>query len=52
MADMIDRQFLNDLNIPVAFGFPSGHSDINYPLLMGSTAKLTVTDNSYTIEFK
>ncbi len=52
MADMIDRQFLKDLVIPVAFSFPAGHSNINYPLLMGSRIKLTVEEDSYTIEWK
>lgn len=52
VADMIDRQFLQDLAIPVAFGFPAGHDDINYPLLMGSKVMLKVDEDSYTIEWK
>ena len=49
IADMISRQFLPELDIPVAFGFPAGHGDINYPLLMGETAKLKVGADSFTL---
>ncbi len=52
VADMISRQFLDDLDIPVAFGFPAGHGDTNYPLLMGTDAHLSVNRDSYTISFK
>ena len=32
-----------------AFGFPAGHADVNYPLLMGETAELKVDPESYTL---
>ena len=48
---MISRQFLNGVDVPVAFGFPAGHGDTNYPLLMGATAKLTVGGESYTLSW-
>ena len=48
VADMITREFLTDTEIPVAFGFPSGHGDVNYPLLMGEEIHLNVSDDSYT----
>ena len=51
MADMISRQFLADRNIPAAFGFPAGHADVNYPLLMGTKAKIDVGEDSYTLEW-
>ena len=51
VAEMITRQFLADRNIPVAFGFPAGHGDVNYPLLMGEPVHLNVTDDSYTIDW-
>ena len=51
VADMISRQFLNGVDVPVAFGFPAGHGDTNYPLLMGATAKLTVGGESYTLSW-
>lgn len=49
IADMISRQFLPDINAPVAFGFPAGHGDINYPLLMGEKARLKVDSDSFTL---
>ena len=49
MTDMIVRQYLADINAPVAFNFPAGHGDVNYPLLMGVKAQLNVTGDSYTL---
>ncbi len=49
VAEMISRQFLPELNVPVAFGFPVGHGDTNYPLLMGETAELNVGPDKYTL---
>ncbi len=51
ISEMIFRQFLSDLDIPVAFGFPAGHGDINYPLLMGENAELKVGDESFTLTY-
>lgn len=52
VADMISRTFPEISGIPVAFGFPAGHGDVNYPLLMGETVHLTVSGDSFTIEWK
>ena len=52
VADMIRREFLSDTDIPVAFGFPAGHGDVNYPLLMGETVQVSVAGSSYTLEWK
>ena len=30
----------------------AGHGDVNYPLLMGSPMKLTVSNGSYTLEWR
>lgn len=49
IADMISRQLLTDIDVPVAFGFPAGHGDINYPLLMGEKARLKVDPDSFTL---
>ena len=49
MNDMISRQYLADLDVPVAFGFPAGHGDTNYPLLMGAKAHLEVSADSFTL---
>ena len=51
VEDMICRQFLDDVEVPVAFGFPSGHGDVNYPLLMGAIANLEVSEESYTLSW-
>ena len=51
VADMICRQFLDGLDIPVAFGFPAGHGDVNYPLLMGAKAHLKVTGKNFTLSY-
>ena len=51
VADMIQREFLADTDIPVAFGFLAGHGDVNYPLLMGETVHISVSEGSYTIEW-
>lgn len=52
VAEMISRQFLSDLDVPVAFGFPAGHGEVNYPLLMGATAILDVSADSYTLSWQ
>ena len=49
VAEMISRQFLADIDVPVAFGFPAGHGDINYPLLMGEKAQLKVDPDSFSL---
>ena len=51
-ADMITREFTGSLEIPAAFNFPAGHGEVNWPLLMGVKARLTVTEDSYSIEWK
>ncbi len=51
VADMISREFLEGRKIPVAFGFPAGHANVNYPLLMGVKLKLDVREDSYTMEW-
>ena len=52
VADMIHREFLADLDIPVAFGFLAGHGEVNYPLLMGEQVRLNVTGGSYTLAWE
>lgn len=49
VTDMIDRQFASDLDIPIAFGFPAGHADINYPMLMGTCVNLTIANGAITL---
>ena len=49
--DMLYRQFLKDLDVPIAYGFPAGHGEKNYPLLMGEKVRLTVTQDDFTLEW-
>ena len=49
--DMMDRQFLRGLDIPIAYGFPAGHGEKNYPLLMGARVRLNVEQDGYTLEW-
>lgn len=51
VADMISREFFDDWDKPVAFGFPAGHGDVNYPLLMGAKIKLNVGEDNFTMEW-
>ena len=51
VEDMISRQFLDGLNIPVAFGFPAGHGNVHYPLLLGTEVRLEVNGDSYTLSW-
>ena len=51
VADMITRQYLGDLKCPVAFGFPAGHGNVNYPLLMGEDATLEVSGKTYKLSW-
>ena len=51
MADMISRELLGDASIPVAYGFPAGHGDQNYPLLMGVPAQLRVCEGTFTLDW-
>jgi muramoyltetrapeptide carboxypeptidase len=50
-AEMVSREFMADRDIPVAFGFPAGHGDANYPLLMGTKVKLAISEKSYSLEW-
>lgn len=52
VADMIQREFLADTDIPVAFGFLAGHGETNYPLLMGETVHVSISGGSFAIEWR
>ncbi len=51
ISDMIKREFTDELNIPVAFNFPAGHGNTNYPLLMGEMLNLDVESDNYTLRW-
>lgn len=45
------RPYVENLGIPVCFGFPAGHVEINLPLIEGAQAELTVSDEGTLLEF-
>ena len=45
-AEEIIADAVKDLNYPVLFSFPSGHQDLNLPILLGGTIGLKVENNS------
>lgn len=54
MKKTINEIILNaveDYDFPVCFGFPSGHEDTNYPLILGREIKLIVTDEKTIVDF-
>lgn len=56
VEDMICRELLDGIDVPIAFGFPAGHGSaqgkaVNYPLLMGAPVTLDVTEGSYTLSW-
>ncbi len=52
LVEMIRRQFLKDAKVPVAAGFPAGHGDVNYPLLMGAKVRLRVAEGNCVLEWE
>lgn len=51
VADMIDRQFAPELDMPIAYGFPAGHGDVNFPLLMGADVTLTIENGTFSLTY-
>lgn len=45
------RPYVKDLGIPVCFGFPAGHVEINMPLLEGAQAELEVGASGTKLNF-
>lgn len=50
MEDMLNVE-LKGYNIPIAFNFPVGHVDENYPMIEGATVTLNVRKNGVTLTF-
>jgi len=48
----IIRQFMENYNIPVCFGFPAGHIGDNRALVMGSEVTLEVRENIVFLNFE
>lgn len=50
-AEQIVADAVGDAPFPVCYGFPAGHIADNRALVMGKTAKLSVTDTGATLSF-
>lgn len=50
MEDMLNQE-LKGYNIPIAFNFPVGHVDENYPMIEGANVTLNVTRAGVTLSF-
>lgn len=50
MEDMLNVE-LKGYNIPIAFNFPVGHVDENYPMIEGATVTLNVKKSGVTLTF-
>ncbi len=51
IAEEIILSYVSDLNIPVAFNFPAGHSEPNVALYLGRQIVFTVSDEKTVVEF-
>ena len=51
-AEEIIHELLADYAYPVCFGFPAGHVAENYPLIMGATIEMEVTEKGTVIHFE
>ncbi len=48
----IISEHISNLNIPVGFGFPAGHTPLNMPIIIGGHYELSVTAEDSRLEFK
>ena len=44
-------EYLKKYDIPVMCGFPAGHGDVNYPIVMGAKVSLEVSEEKATLAF-
>ena len=49
--DEIIRDLLEEYSYPVCFGFPAGHEEQNFPLIMGATIEMEINAQGTTILF-
>jgi muramoyltetrapeptide carboxypeptidase len=47
----IIKNLTNGYDFPVCFGFPAGHEDENYPLIMGKEVKFVVNESGVILDF-
>lgn len=48
----IIRNFMNEFNIPLGFGFPAGHIGDNRALILGGEIEMIVTKETLIVDFK
>ena len=49
--EMLDEYF-SPLGIPVCYGFPGGHADVNFPVIMGATTHLNIAPEKVNVSFE
>ena len=48
-AEEIIRETVNEFNYPICFNYPSGHQDINLPLVFGKQYQLSFSHNKFEL---
>ncbi|MFT6716178.1 MAG: muramoyltetrapeptide carboxypeptidase [Saprospiraceae bacterium] len=48
--ETVFKAYFKNLNIPICFGFPSGHIDNNHALIFGQKVKMQVSNNNISIK--
>ena len=48
----IIQEVFADYTYPICFGFPAGHADNNFPLIIGSTIEMEISATGTTIHFQ
>lgn len=49
-VEEIFKTVLNDINIPIYFGYPSGHSALNYPIPFGVNANISNNKITFALD--
>ena len=49
--EMLDEYF-SPLGIPVCYGFPGGHADVNLPIIIGTTTHLNISPDKVNVSFE
>ena len=48
----IIQEVFADYTYPICFGFPAGHAENNFPLIIGSTIEMEISATGTTIHFQ
>ena len=48
----IIQEVFADYAYPICFGFPAGHAENNFPLIIGSTIEMEISATGTTIHFQ